>query len=568
MVNFASWSAAVVASGALVIAALLFVLQRLRVQRRRVALAAAPLWSQAARAAPPRVLGGRFRRPLSFVLALAIALALWLAASRPESTAPPAGGVHLFYLDASALMTGDGAFARARTDLVRQASAVPPRARRVVLGDPSATTLLAAGEDGALLPARLDGVRPGLYPSAFARWLAQRDPATPVTIHYFGHRAVFDAARRANGRVRLVPGFLADPVAANRGIVELGVSPAASGAWDRADVFVAITDSAARAPRPDDLRLRLGDAALSPARIEAAGDGRFVVRDVPATGKALEVALQRGDDFTADDRASILIPDLRPVRVAIGAGVPATIERVLRLDPAFRIVTADAAQVVVRLAGTPGDRLPSLILTDPVAEPATFVVTSPAGDGDVALADRMDSLGLRGIDAGVLADDLGRSVALREGTPTTVRSVSAWRSLFDGRTAFARSSTLPLFVSQTLRWLARPTPWVPYAKAGEPLVDQSALDGLADDPALREQGLGDGVYLPEAGRTVIAGREVRVALADRETSRLAAARPAAASPVADVSSGSLIDLLFPALLLVAFTLLAFEWRLFQRGWMP
>ncbi len=568
MVSFASWSAIVVASGALAIAALLFVLQRLRVQRRRVALAAAPLWSQAARAAPPRMLGGRFRRPLPFLLALAIALALWLAASRPESTAPPVGGVHLFYIDASALMTTDGAFAGARADLVRQVAAVPPRARRVLLGDPSATTLLAVGEDRALLPARLDGVRPGLYPSAFARWLAQRDPATPVTIHYFGHRAVFDAARRAHGGVRLVPGFLADPVAANRGIVELGVSPAASGAWDRADVFVAIMDSTARVPRSDDLRLRLDDALLSPARIETVGDGRFVVRDLPSTGKALEVALQRGDDFTADDHATILIPDRRPVRVAIGAGVPATIERVLRLDPAFRIVAPEAAQVAVRVAGTSGDRLPSLILTDPAAEPATFVVTSPADEGDVALADRMDALGLRGMDAAVLADDLGRSVALREGTPTTVRSVSAWRSMFDERTAFARSPTLPLFVSQTLRWLARPTPWVPYVKAGEPLIDQSALYGLADDPALRAQGLGDGVYLPEAGRMAIAGREVRVALADRETSRLAAARPAEASHVADLPGNGLIDRLFPALLLLAFALLAFEWRLFQRGWMP
>jgi len=567
-VSFVSWSTATVALGVLAITAMLFALQRLRVQRRRLGLAAAPLWSQAARAAPPRVLGGPFRRPLSFLLALVIALVLWLAASRPEPTAPPVGGVHLFYLDASALMTGGGAFARARTDLARQVAAVPPRARRVVLGDLSGTTLLEAGEDVALLPARLDGVRPGIYPSAFSRWMAQRDLATPATVHYFGHRAVFDAAARAHGDVRLVPGFLVDPVAVNRGIVELGVSPAASGAWDRADVLVTVTDSTARAPKADDLRLRLGDAAAVPARVEATGDGRFVLRDVPATGEVLEVALRHGDNFTVDDQATIRIPDRRPVRVAIGTGVPATIERALRLDPAFRIVAPAAAQVVVRVAGASGDRLPSLILTDPVAEPATFVVTSPADEGDVALADRMDALGLRGIDAAVLADDLGRTVALREGTPSAVRSVHAWRSLFDERTAFARSPALPLFVSQTLRWLAVPMPWIPYAKAGAPIVDQSALYGLAEDPGLRGQGLGDDVYLSEAGRMEIAGREVRVALADRETSRMAAARSTAASPTRDTPGVDLIDLLFPGLLLLAFALLALEWRLFQRGWMP
>ncbi|KQN90800.1 hypothetical protein ASE90_17095 [Sphingomonas sp. Leaf67] len=556
MVSFAAWSVPVVVVGALAIAALLYALQRLRVHRRRVALAAAPLWLQAARAAPPRVLGGPFRRPLAFLLALAIALALWLAASRPEPVGAPAAGVHLFYLDPSALMTGGGSFAQARAALTREAAAVPARARTVYLGDADGTLLLAPGEDGALLPARLGDVRPGLYPSTFARWLATRDRGAPVTVHYFGHRAVFDAAVRPGGDVRVVPGFLADPVANNRGIVELGVSPAASGAWDRADVLVTLSDAALGA-----------DALRMPGRVDALGGGRFVVRDVPATGQTLTVALRQGDGFAADDRASILIPDRRPVRVAIGAGVPATIARAVRIDPAFRIVALGAAQVVIRTADASAPALPSLVLTDPAREAATFVVTTPPGEGDVALADRLDALGLRGIDAAGVADDLGRPVALREGVPAAARSVAAWRTLFAEQTGFARSPALPLFVSQTLRWLAAPTPWVPYAKAGARLPDQSALYGLAGDPALRSQSLGDGVYLSSAGPAKVAGRDVQVALADRETSRLASARPAAASPV-DGAGGSVPDLLFPVLLLFAAVLLACEWRLFQRGWMP
>ncbi len=570
MVSFVAWSTAAVVAGAIAIAALLALLQRLRVQRRRVMVAALPLWSQVARAMPPRVTGGRFRRPLSYLLALAIALALWLAASRPEPVAPPQGGVHVFYLDASALMTGGDAFAQARAALERQVAGVAPRARSVVLGDGAGTMLLAPGEDAALLPARLAGVRPALRPaSGFARWLAGVDRATPATIRYFGHRAPFDAVPRPGGAVRLAAGFLAAPVAVNRGIVALGVSPAASGSWGRADVLVTLWDSRGDgASGADALRWTLGGAAWVPARVDAAGGGRLIARDVPATGATLGVALRDGDGFAADDRASIVIPDRRPIGVAIGAGVPASIIRAVRLDPAFRIVAADAAQVAVDTGGAGAGRLPALVLTDPAREPATFVVAAPAGEGDVALAERLDSLGLRRIDAAGLADALGRPVALREGAPGAARMVGAWAPMFADRSAFARSPALPLFVSQTLRWLAGPAPWTPYAKAGASLPDQSALYGLSDDPALRAEGLGESVHLPQAGETMVAGRRIAVALSDPETSRMAAARSGRAPGVAPVSPGGAADLLIPALLLLAALLLAGEWRLYHRGWMP
>lgn len=567
MVTFAAWSAAVVAAGALAVAALLFALQRLRIQRRRVAMAATPLWSQVARDAPPRVLGGRFRRPIAYLLALAIALALWLAASRPEPSATPTAGVQALYLDTSALMTGGTRMADAQAALIRAVAAAPVRARTVYLGDAAATILLAPGEDGALLPARLSAVRAGLRPSTFARWLGGLDPRAVVIVRYFGARAVFDAAPRPGGAVQVVPGYLTQPVADNRGIVDLGVSPAASGAADRADALVTLFDGRSRALGTDDVRVRLGGDDWAPPRVDAASGGRFILRDVPAAGQVLEVALRRGDAFAADDAAAIVVPDRRPVRVAIGAGVPDTIRRAVQLDPALRIVAAEAAQVAIRRADAPAGRLPALLLTDPTREAATFVVTTPAGEDQTTLADRLDALGLRGLDAVGLADALGRPVAVRQGAPATVRSVAVWRQVFDARSGFARSATLPLFVSQTLRWLAAPAPWFPYAKAGERLPDQSALYGLADDPAVGAAGLGDGIYLADAGATTVAGRPVAVALIDRETSRLAAAAAREGATVA-VPDGAYPDLLLPVLLLLAAGLLAVEWRLVQRGWMP
>ncbi len=567
---FANWSASTVALGALAIAAILYALQRLRAQRRVVRIASVPLWSQAARAVPPRVLGGRFRRPLAYLLALLIALALWLAASRPEPTATPDGRFHHFVLDASALMTQGDAFARARAALTTQLAAVRPRDRDVYLDD--GTLLLAAGEDGALLPGRLTGMGAVPRPSGFRDWLS-RSPAEwrrgPVAVHYFGHRAVFESVRRPDAPIRLTAGLLVDPVARNHGIVGLGVSPAASGAWGRADVLIALWDSGDPAPSLDRVRLRLAGRTLVPAAVEASGGGRYMLRDVPAEGQSLDVAWRDGDGFAADDSATIHIPDRRAVAVAVGPGVPATIMRVLRLDPAFRIVAADAAQIVIRTANdrTTGGSRPALVLTDPSVEAATFVVTTPDDGPDDALADRLDALGLRQIDAGSLADDLGRAVAVREGRAGGTRSVAVWRTVFSEQTAFARSPALPLFVSQSLRWLARPTPWIPYAKAGTMLLDQSGLYGLAVDPAQDARRFGDGIYLSRAGIVDIAGQRVAVSLTDANTSRLAAAvGPARAG--AEPVQGGYPDPWVAALLLAAAVLLALEWRLFQRGWMP
>ncbi len=571
---FASWSALTVALGALAFAAILFGLQRLRAHRRVVRIASAPLWSQAARAIPPRVLGGRFRRPLAFLLALLIALALWLAASRPEPTATSDGRFHHFVLDASALMTQGDSFARARAALAAQLTAVRARDRDVQLDD--GTLLLAAGEDSALLPGRLKGMEAVPRPSGFQAWLSRTRAERrhgAVTVQYFGHRAVFESAPlygpRPDAATRLIAGMLVDPVARNHGIVALGVSPAASGAWGQADVLVGLWDSGDPAPSLDRVRLRLAGRALTPAAVDALGQGRYLLRGVPAEGQSLDVAWREGDGFAADDSAAIRIPDRRAVAVAVGPGVPATILRALRLDPAFRIVAADAAQVVVRTANdrTTGGSRPALILTDPSAEAATFVVTAPADGNDVALADRLDALGLRQIDAGSLADDLGRAVAVREGATGRVRSIAAWRTVFSERTAFARSPALPLFVSQSLRWLAGPTPWIPYAQAATMLVDQSALYGLSADPGLDARRLGDGVYLSRAGDIDIAGQRIAVSLTDAATSRLAAVTGPAGRRD-DPVPGGYPDPWISILLLAAALLLALEWRLFQRGWMP
>lgn len=60
---------------------------------------------------------------------------------------------------------------------------------------------------------------------------------------------------------------------------------------------------------------------FAPAPVSALGEGRYLVRDVPATGGLLTVQLDRGDGFPADDSDGRKSEDHREPRSAIDPGV-------------------------------------------------------------------------------------------------------------------------------------------------------------------------------------------------------------------------------------------------------
>ncbi|MDR6125675.1 hypothetical protein [Sphingomonas sp. SORGH_AS_0438] len=222
-------------AGAAALAGIVYLLQRLRARRRVLRLPTAGLWAQAMREAPVSVLGGRFRYWLAYLLILAIALLIWIAAAHPTwSPAPGGGGMQRFYLDNSALMTGGDDLARAKRALLADVRATPADRREVILGDAVGTRLLAPGESASLLSRRLDMVSAAVRPSAFADWARQVDPAT---VRYYG---AWGAAHPAARSAALRYGYLADPVPGNRGIVALGVTPAASGQAGKADLLVTV----------------------------------------------------------------------------------------------------------------------------------------------------------------------------------------------------------------------------------------------------------------------------------------------------------------------------------------
>lgn len=560
----------VLLAGAVLIAGLLFALQRLRVRERVVALAGAMLWRQAARVTPPRILTERFRRWLAYLLALAIALLLWIGAGRPERVPGPTDRHHVFYLDAAAPMMAGNAYAEARRALIADVATVPAAQRTVYLGDPDDATVLEPGEPVALLARRLRGVQPAPRPSGFARWTAGFASAHAhdgkVVLHYYGSAAATAQARRhLPSAITLSPDYVAPATPGNRGIVALGASPAASGAWDRADILVAVAAADGSTVDPAALSLSRGGIAIDPGRLRAIGNGRFVVRDVAADGGTITAALP-GDAFPADDRATLTLPMRRPIRIAIAPGVPPAMRAVIDADPALVPATPDAADVVIRRAGDRfGNDRPAMILTGPAAQADTFLFATADADERAALSDGLDRLGLADLDAARLADDLRRPVAVGFAAAPR-RTISVWATIFAPGSGFATTRAMPLFVAQGVRWLAGPAPWVPYAGAGRPLLDQSELYGLVPDPAIARQRLGGDLVPAGTGAYRLGARQLSVALLDRETTMAAAAVPPPLA--ARHGAGGGIDPWFAVVMAAAALLLAVEWILYRRGVMP
>lgn len=539
---FSSW---LVAAGAVVLAGLLFALNRLRTRDRVVRRATASFWQQAVRAAHPTILVERFRRWPAYLLALAIALLLWLGAAGPRQADVPGDVMHVFYLDAAAPMLSGDAFAEAKRALIADVGAVPATRRIVHVGDADNSTVLLPGEPVSLLAKRLEGVRATPRSSGFAAWAARgaSDGASrqSIAVRYYGSASAAAEARSSlPASARLATGYLVAPVPGNRGIVAFGASPAASGAWDKADVSIEAVAADGTAIEADMLKID----GLGAARIEPLGKGRFIVRGIPADGRRVSVSLS-GDAFPADDRAVMTLPLRRAISVALSPAVPETIRAVVRFDPGVAVVPAERADVIVRRAGeTFGTGRPALILSDPGTQADTFLIGSKDADDRAALADGLDELGLADLDAARLADDLRRPVAVGFRS-TPVRTISVWADLFDGSASFAGSRAMPLFVTQGIHWLAGPAIWIPYTQSAGPVVGEPDL------------------AMPEPQ---MIGKPVEVSLLDRRETLVAAMPAPPADPANEVGPGR--DMLFTMLIGLAAALLGVEWVLYRRGAMP
>jgi hypothetical protein len=365
-----------------------------------------------------------------------------------------------------------------------------------------------------------------------------------------------------------------EPLRGNTGVVALGVSDAASGAWDRVDVLVELqaTDDRGAAARGD-VQVTLDGKAVPVAEASATGRGgrqALVVRDLAAAGGLLSVRLGQGDSLVLDDAASVRLPNKPVLKVQLSPSLDAVLRPVLDADAAVELVSANP-DLVIRRAGEPvGGNVPALEFVPVAAQQQAFLLTHPAALSSTAvLTDAVDNIGLNQIDAMSLAREAGRPIEVSIASGRGWR-FSVWEDLLSEHYNFTRSRAFPLFVANALRWLAGTSAWYPYVAAGQPLVAASSGDGarIVDAGGRAIDPLGVAFVPPRAGELRLAGdRTLSVSLLDPNVtrgSRDAALEVAALAPV-DLAPRMT---LFTWLLVLAVILLAVEWHFFQMGRLP
>ena len=586
--SFGAWPAGVALAGLAALAGLLFVLQQLRTRYRDVTVVTTLFWKQVSHDAPVRTLRERFRHPLAYLLVLAIAACVWLALGDPRWRGDVGGDYHVIVVDGSAAM-GSGnrlpaSLAEARAIVAR----LPQAQREVVWAGATLRPLLAAGEDALLFDQRVAGIAADAAPPSVAQAVRQaaavRRGTGPTRVVVAGDAPVGrDVLDQLPNDVTVTRASDVPAAGANAGITALGVSDAASGAWDAVDVYLAI-ERRPGTPRGDVAVTLDGRPVPAEAmRRTAATDGRgeaVLIHDLPAAGGLLEAHLpgnagnagnagNSGDAIAADDVAAVRLPRKPRVRVFVSPSLLPTLKPVLDADNGVEIVDAKP-DVVIRRAGESSDVAGrALDFVDMAGQPSAFLLTHPASaDADAALTSAVDRLGLREIDAMSLAEQAGRPIGVSVAEGREWR-FSVWAPLLTDEFNFTRSRAFPLFVASAVRWLAGIEAWAPYVAAGRPLR--------------RTGGAAAFVLLGASGRPIDAVGLPFVPAAAGTLPR-EGGQPLAASLLAStVTTGGVTDALpvgagitsaaggpglMTWLVLAALLLLAIEWSLLQRGRVP
>ncbi len=556
-----------VTAGILGLAGVLYLLQRLRVRHRELDVVTTLFWREAVQETRARVLVRRFRHPLAYLLILFSASLLWLAFAGPKRGAE-AARQFVCLLDASAGMGHGNRFEQAKARLIEVVDELPAEGRQVLCCGESVRTLLAPGEETLLLEARLEGLAPRPAPASLRPAIERlvETVGEETTILVFGD-APLDQLPSTFGVQRVATGD--DEREENRGITALGVSPAASGAWDVVDVLVELTGDKLETRGEVSVRLDGEAVALSAETIRSSERARALLfRDVPARGQrfevTLEVSLGGGDGFGLDDRAVILLPDRPLLRVGLATTLDEVLRPVLEADPAVVLVDEDADVMIARGEETIPAGLPALRFVPAEQQTESFLVTfaDEERSADEVLFDVVGALGLEEIDSTGLAEAAERPITLgaRAGT---AREVAVWEELIGAGFDFVDSRSFPLFVARSLRWLKESGELRSWAVAGEALPMTAAFEG---EDGTRLDPVGASFTPPVAGNyTAESGERVAVSLCSVEATE---ARPleGIADPADGVDGGSLDPVTW--LLLLAGVLLLVEWVLVRTGRMP
>jgi len=466
-------------------AAFMTVLYLLDRARRRQLVATLRFWTQAARQTEIRR-RRRIREPLSLALQLlALALLLLAAAEVRWGSRDERGEDHVLILDASAWMgarTPSGTLIEQARELALGYLNILPAEDRLMLvrAEALATPVTAFERDRELLRRAIEEFRPGAgalhleQAIDFAQRVQRLHARRPGEIVYAGcGRTAGEApALAAIPRLRLL---LLDDRIENAGIRKIGLrhSPTEPDLWD---MYVSVRNYGVRSRRLE-LRTRLAGAPAGSRilNLDAGAEAEVIFPLRTRAAAAVELALEPGDAFVADDRARIELPAQRSLRIVVYS------ERPERLRAAFE--ASPFVEAVYRKPGQALDGPADLLVLDRCPAPGpveahTLWIEPPAGSpapvrGEVARAVVRTWNGQHPIAAGLNTQEFelrsARILAPPEGFDV-VASVDAGpvilaardpRSLrktvvlgFDPMDASARYQlAAPLLAANILRWI-------------------------------------------------------------------------------------------------------------------
>lgn len=583
--GFANLTPLVTVGGIAALAAVLYALQILRIRFRQQEVPTLLFWKEAVSEAPVRTFWQRFRHPWAYLLILTICSLLWLAIAEPEWRDDEDAAFYVLVLDGSAAMARPGRFEQALADLEDDLRQLPADQRQVIWAGAAVETLLNPGEHPLLLPARLADKTPEAVPASVERSLMQlasvrRDAAT-TQVRVYGEAPVSAAVLE-----RLPVGISVrrgssdhDSDTDNAGITALGVGQAASGNWTAVDVLFRVEGDVEGDTElllaPEEIVVRVDDRTLPASRLEADADGAtYRVPNIPADGSLLSVVLPGEDALLLDDRAQLRLPTQQPIRVQLSETLPPVLAAALNADSAIELVNTDP-DVVIRLSGeSSAAGVPALEFVDADVQTEAFLLGYPETDGSpdamALLNTAVQRIGLANIDASGLAEATERPVEVAM-QPDREWRFSVWQELLSEDYNFVQSRSFPLFVAQSVRWLAGVEKWYPYLAAGQPLP----VSPVGNAPAFVDA---DGLLIDTLGVDFVPNRAGLLHRASRaeplEISLLDKAATTGRVDGAlqymglDVLDTGLVRNVLVWLLLLALGGLLVEWWLYQKGRMP
>ncbi len=579
--GFANLTPLVTVGGIAALAAVLYALQILRIRFRQQEVPTLLFWKEAVSEAPVRTFRQRFRHPWAYLLILIICSLLWLAIAEPEWRDDEDAAFYVLVLDGSAGMARPGRFEQALADLEDDLRQLPADQRQVIWAGAAAETLLNPGEHPLLLLARLADKTPEAVPASVERSLMQlasvrRDAAT-TQVRVYGEAPVSAAViERLPAGVSVRSGSSdVESDTGNAGVTALGVGQAASGNWTAVDLLVRVEGDTDALPAAEEIVVQIDDRTLPASRLETDADGAtYRVLNVPADGGLVSVALPGEDTLPLDNRAQLRLPTQQPIRVQLSETLPPVLAAALNADSAIELVNTDP-DVVIRLRGESSEAdVPTLEFVDADVQTEAFLLGYPETDGSpdamALLNTAVQRIGLANIDASGLAEATERPVEVAM-QPDSEWRFSVWQELLSEDYNFVQSRSFPLFVAQSVRWLAGVEKWYPYLAAGQPLP----VSPVGNAPAFVDA---DGQLIDTLGVDFVPNRAGLLHRASRAEPLAVSLLDSAATTGwadgalqymgLDVLDTGLVRNVLVWLLLLALTGLLVEWWLYQKGRMP